>query len=30
MYGMVYIDFRAILALTESLNTKELVIKVNV
>ena len=23
IYGMVYIDFRAILALTESLNTKE-------
>ena len=30
IYGMVYIDFRAILALTESLNTEELVIKVNV
>ena len=29
IYGMVYIDFRAILALAESLITKELVIKVN-
>ena len=29
MYGMVCIDFRAILELAESLNTKEPVIKVN-